>query len=111
MAFLHGCATAGGKTKRWRGNPVPEEQSIGASFNRQGADAVVGWKDSQYSGALFGVFNKHFWKALHDGKSVAQAVKEAKDSARSSLWWWLASGEERAAIEKVVIFGDGNLKL
>jgi len=110
LAFLHGCATAGGKSKLWRWDPVPENQSIAASFNKEGAETVVGWKDSQYSGLVFSVFNGNFWRSLRDGMSVAEAVKRAKKIAEATGRFFALS-EETEAIGKVVIFGNGGLKL
>lgn len=75
LAYLFGCGTAGGTLGDIKN--VDPEQSIAASFYYEGADAVVGWKDTLYVGFIARHFNEVFWNKIRRGISVAEALKEA----------------------------------
>lgn len=114
LAFLHGCSTGGGTVrgrerngKPWQITASPDE-SIGASFYIQGANAVVAWRDLQYQGGVFTYFNRFFWEAMRrKGYNVQRAVN---DAIKHLLWWkWIYWWEWRAIL-KVQIW-EGNVKL
>ncbi len=106
LAYLHGCGTAGGTVKVDRQQEIScpdREFSIAASFYRQGADAIVGWRDTQYSGLVSYVFHKLFWHALCvERKNVERAIKTAKDHLP---WWTRFFRKERDAIMKTEVWG------
>lgn len=109
LAFLAGCGTAGGwvkgrtkEGKLWQEYTEPKA-SIAYSFYQQGADAVVGWMDLQYSGKVWENFNYWFWHGVcKKGLSVGRAIERAKERLP---WWTRLFPIERRAVMKTKVWG------